>query len=113
MVVLLLIVDVIVLGVVLGGAREHDLTSRRLETVQAFYAAEGGMNMAIRELMEDSDEDGDGTVGTISDDGDDGNDPHIGSAQTAVGIADEGAQTTLHGLGRSGAALRRIELTVE
>jgi hypothetical protein len=109
MVLLLLIVDVIVLGVVLGGAREHDLTARRLETVQAFYAAEGGMNMAIRELMENTDEDGDGGIGSVSDDGDDGNNPELGSATVYVTLATDAGQTTLTSQGESGEARREIE----
>ena len=63
MVVILLVVAVIVLGAVLGGAREQDLSVRRLETVQAFYAVEAGMNMALREVALGTDEDGAGGQG--------------------------------------------------
>ena len=34
--------------------------------MQAFYAAEAGMNMAIREMMVGRDEDGDGVIGAVS-----------------------------------------------
>ena len=40
---------------------------KRVETTQGFYTAEAGMNMAIREMMNSTDEDGDGAVDTISD----------------------------------------------
>ena len=83
-IVFLLVVGVIIVGMVLGGARDQDLTVRRLETVQAFYAAEAGMNMAIRELMVAVDEDADGAIGTISDDSNDGTDPTIGTGRVVV-----------------------------
>ncbi len=113
MIVLLLIVDLIVVGMVLSGARDQDLTVRRVETVQAFYAAEGGMNMAIRELMENSDEDGDGTIGSISDDGDDGNNPDLGRAAVCVTLVTDAGQTTLTSRGESGEAHREIEAVLE
>ena len=94
MIVLLLVVDLIALGMVLGGARDQDLTVRRLETVQAFYAAEAGMNMAVREIMLDADEDGDGTTGSISDDDDDANDPGFGAARVRVTKAPDAGGTT-------------------
>ena len=56
---LLLLLQLLVIGMVLGGARDHHLTLRRVESVQAFYAGEAGINMAIRELSLDTDEDGD------------------------------------------------------
>ena len=87
MIVMLLLINVIIIAVVLGGSRDHRLTERRVETVQAFYAAEGGMNMAIRELVENSDEDGDGTIGAISDDSDAGTDPTLGSASSDASSA--------------------------
>lgn len=113
MIVLLLVVGMVVTGVVIGGARDHDLTVRRLETVQAFYAAEAGMNMAMRELHEKTDADGDGTVGSISDDANDANDPAIGAARVVVVRSDGGGVTSLISTGRQGAALREIRATLE
>jgi hypothetical protein len=112
-VVLLLIANLVVIGAVLGGSRDHDLTIRRIETVQAFYAAEGGMNMAIRELMQGSDEDGDGTVGSISDDGNDANDPALGQARVVVTKTVNADDSTLESAGRAGAARRSVEALVE
>ncbi len=108
-VVLLLILDLILIRIVIGGARDHDLTVRRVETIQAFYAAEAGMNMAIREQMNNTDEDGDGTVGTISDDGNPANDPTFGQAQVLVTSAVAGPQTTLTSQGRAVESRREIE----
>ena len=113
MILTLVIVDLIIVGIVVGGARDHDLTVRRIETINAFYAAEAGMNMAIRELMMNADEDGDGAIGTISDDGNAANDPAIGQAQVLVTSVVVGSQTTLTSQGRAGEARREIVTVVE
>ncbi len=105
----MLLMALIMVGLVLGGARDQDLTIRRLETVRAFYAAEAGANMAIRELMLNSDDDGDGNIGSISDDGNDANDPSLGGGQVKVVKTVSGSDTTLSSEGRSGEARRTIE----
>ncbi len=123
MVVVLLIIDVIIVGMVRSGARHHELTLGRMDTIQAFYAAEAGANMAIRELQVDIDEDADAAptnpipdgVGTISFDDpvDDANDPSFGSAQVVVTAVIAGSTTTLTSEGRSGTARRTIEAVLE
>ncbi len=113
MVIALVVVNLIIVGIVIGGARDHDLTIKRVETIQSFYAAEGGMNMAIRELMTNSDEDGDGAIGTISDDATPANDPTFGQAQVLVTASVAGPQTTLRSKGRSGDARREVEAVLE
>jgi hypothetical protein len=115
-IVSLLIIDLIIVGIVLGLSRDHDLTIRRMQTIEAMYAAEAGVNMSIRELMNDRDEDGDGGVGTISDDSDDGTDPTLGNAQVVVTAAADtpvAGQTTLTSEGRSGEARRTMEAVLE
>lgn len=94
---------------VLGGARDQDLGSRRVDTIRAFYAAEAGVNMAVRELMQDVDEDSDGGIGSISSDGNDANDPLLGRARLRVQRADAGGTTTLTSRGTCGTARRDIE----
>lgn len=113
MVIALVVVNLIVVSIVIGGARDHDLTIKRIETIQAFYAAEAGMNMAIREMMNNTDEDGDGAIGTISDDGNAANDPTFGQAQVLVTSAVAGPQTTLTSQGRAGEARRHVEAILE
>ena len=116
MVALMMIIDLIVVVGVLGLTRDHELSVRRLETIEAEYAAEAGTNMSIREMMYRSDDDGDGTVGTISDDGDSGNDPSLGVARFVVtASADDpvAGQTTLTSEGRSGAARRKMSAILE
>jgi len=116
MVAVLLTIDLIIVGLVLSAGRDHDLTIRRIETVEAAYAAEAGVNMSIRELMLTADDDGDGTVCTISDDGDNGNDPALGNAQFRVTIAADvpvAGQSTLTSQGRSGGAMRKMAAVVD
>lgn len=113
MIIVLMLVDLIIVGMVIGGARDHDLTVRRIETIQSFYAAEAGMNMAIREMMNNADEDGDGGIGTISDDAIDANDPTFGQAQVLVTFIVVGPPTTLRSKGRAGNARREVETVLE
>ena len=107
-VAVLIIINLIVVGIVMGGARDHELTVRRMDTIRSFYAAEAGMNMAIREMMNSADEDLDGGTGTISDDGNPSNDPSLGPAQFFV-TSTSGSQTTLTSEGRSGNPRRAME----
>jgi hypothetical protein len=116
MIIILLLINLIIVGMVVSQARDHDLTVRRQQTVEAFYAAEAGVNMSIRELMVPGDEDGDGVTGTISYENNPGpydpdNDPILGNAQFYVLGTDP--VTTLTSEGRSGEARRTMtaELT--
>ena len=116
MVVILLTIDLIIVGIVVGLGRDHSLTVHRMQTIEALYAAEAGVNMSIREMMYDVDEDGDGTVGTVSDDSDDGTDPGVGNARfvvTAAANTPAAGQTTLTSAGRSGEARRTIDSILE
>lgn len=113
MVIALVIVNLIIISVVIGGARDHNLTVHRVESIQSFYAAEAGMNMAIREMMTSTDEDGDGAIGTISDDATPANDPTMGQAQVFVTSVVAAPTTTLTSQGRSGLARRNIEVSLE
>ena len=118
LVVALVIINLVVIRMVVGGARDHDLTVRRMQTIEAFYAAEAGMNMAIRELIEDADEDSDGMTGTVSDDSpvDNANDPVLGNAQVVVKAVPDTptvGQTTLTSQGRSGEARREMSAVME
>lgn len=112
-VIALVILQLAVVGMVVSGTRHHDLTVHRLDSVRAVYAAEAGMNMAVRELVLNSDHDGDGTVGSISNDGDAANDPALGVAQVYVTRTITAGQTLVVSLGRCGGARTRIESTLE
>ncbi len=114
LVVALIVLQLVVVGMVLAGSREQDLTARRLETMRAFYAAEAGMNMAVRELMNNADEDGDGVIGSISDDANTADDPALaGAAKVHVTLDDGGTTITVTAEGSAGQARRRVEATLE
>jgi Tfp pilus assembly protein PilX len=112
-VIVLVVLQLVVVGVVLGGARDQGIAVSRLDSVRAFYAAEGGMNMALREIMLATDADADGTVGTISDDGNPANDPAFGDAQVSVSMSVPGGTTVLTSRGRSGEAVREAEASLQ
>ena len=113
-IVVLVILQIAVVGAVVAGARGHDTTARHLESLRASYAAEAGINMAVRELRLDTDFDGDGAIGTISDDGIDATDPALGPAHVVVTLtAVAGGQTTLRSAARCGQSRRHIQAILD
>jgi Tfp pilus assembly protein PilX len=111
--VLMLVLGLIVAGMLRSGGRDHNLTALRIESMQAFYAAEAGMNMAIREAHCGCDEDLDGVAGTISDDSNDATDPQIGFGQVVVTQVVGGSSTTRTSDGRAKSARRSIDAAFE
>lgn len=116
MVTLLLILVALQLGVaiaVLGGARSQSLMVTRIEAARAFYAAEAGANLALRELYTDKDQDGDGTIGSISDNANDSDDPSPDSvARVVVARSSSGTNIVIDAAARSGTTLRTIRATL-
>lgn len=119
-VVAMVMIDLIVVAIVVAGARDHDLTVRRIETMAAFYACEAGSNMAIREMLQDpdgdgigTDEDGTGVVGEISDNANPDDDPVVGLGRVYVSKVTAGDETTLTSIGRSGSAQRKMDTVVQ
>lgn len=93
-VLLLIIVQLLVVVVVLANTRDQNQMIQRVDAARAFYACEGGENMAIRELMSGTDEDANGVMGGISS-------KSIGSATATVSATGSGP-FSLTGLGTSG-----------
>lgn len=112
-VILLVFLQLGIVGLVITGARDMDTTIQRLDTLRAFYAAEGGMNMAIREMINNLDEDGDGTIGSISNDTNATDDPVVGTAKVYVVKSVSGTTSTLTSRGRAGAARRQLTAAIE
>lgn len=108
--IIVMVLAFTIVGVVGVGARNQMLSMHRINTARAFYAAEAGMNMALRELAIGRDEDGDGAIGSISDDGNDANDPAFGGGRVIVRIDNTGGPFTLQSTGSSGSSRRRIEV---
>lgn len=69
----------------LTGTSNHASTGYFYSTA-AFYAAEGGIEMALAELNASppTDIDSDGTIGTISDNGNDSDDPTLATGKVVV-----------------------------
>jgi hypothetical protein len=112
MIVVLVIAELVIIGIVLGGARDQDLSMRRMESTHAFYAAEAGINMAMREYADQADYDNDGAIGSISNDGNAANDPQLGPATLSVSLATVSGQLTLTSVGHSGEAHRKAVVVV-
>ncbi len=111
--VLLLVLEIAVASLLMSSTGEQGIAVDRLETVRANYAAESGTAMALRELILDADEDGDGGIGSISDDGDDQNDPALGTARLRVTVSRAGGMVTITSTGRCGHAERIVQMTVQ
>ncbi len=69
LVMALVILQLIIVGMVVAGSRDQALGVHRAESLRTLYAAESGLSMSMRELASESDEDGDGTIGSVSADG--------------------------------------------
>ncbi len=113
MIAALVLVEVVIVVAVLGGGLQHDLTLQRIDTNRAFYAAEAGAAMATREVWLNTDEDGDGTIGSISDDGDSDNNPVVGEASVVVLRTDLAEGVLFVATGQTARARRRVELRVK
>jgi hypothetical protein len=105
----LALAEMMVIGMIVTGGRDQDMTVDRLESARAFYASESGMNMAVRELMDNADEDGDGTVGSIAH-GSTVGAPPVGGARAAAGVSVSGQNYTLTAVGESSRARRALSL---
>ena len=89
-----------------------DGTINQWQSLQALYAAEAGLEMAMQELAQSEDIDTDGTIGGISDDGNAGNDPAVGLGSVDVSYT-EGASPILTATGRAGQAERVVQVTLQ
>lgn len=102
-----------IVGAVVSGTRDLNQAVHRYHTACAFYAAEGGTNMAIREIMLGLDEDGDGIIGSISDDGNDADNPVIDRARVWVHKDVAVGNLGLSSHGDCGATRRKIHTDLE
>lgn len=91
----MVVVQLAVLGAAFLGSREISLTTTRVQGARAFYACEGGANMAMRELQNSVDYDADGKIGGVSDDANSANNPTLGTATFVGVLTTSGATTTI------------------
>jgi len=111
-IVLLLLLEIAVASLLMSCTNEQSVGVDRLNTVRAFYAAEAGIQMSLREIMLGVDEDGDGAIGGISDDDDPATDPAIGPASAQVAVAQAGEDTVVTSEGRCSPSVRVMQVTV-
>ncbi|MFM9996432.1 MAG: hypothetical protein ACKVU4_11610 [Phycisphaerales bacterium] len=109
--ILLVLMSLVVVGLVLSGARGHELTVLRAQGDRATHAAESAANMAVKELMDGVDRDGDGTIGAISDDGNTATDPVLGGTRLWATRADSGGVTTITARAQNADAVRATRIT--
>ena len=84
MILAMVFLMLVVTSVVVCDARDSDMARNREQADRAFFAADAGIQMAIREIMDNADEDGDGGVGTISNDNLLGTNPMFNGAPVTV-----------------------------
>lgn len=112
-VIALVMLQILVVTLTVAGARDQDLSSRRVEAARSYYAAESAANLAIREFIRNVDEDGDGTVGSVF-----STNPAAAPSIAGLGglpsatISGSGATRTLTAVGTAGAAERTITATL-
>ena len=111
-VVLMALLALAIVGMVMGGARDMDLTVSRMETLRAMYASEGGAEMAMREVRNNTDADGDGNIGGVSDDGNAANNPTIGGASVWVDRTAVTGGATLDVRGSTAVARRNLQISL-
>lgn len=90
----LIIAGLMVMAITAGVSRDQTAMLERIQGVQAQYAAEGAANMAIKELMDSSDRDSDGSVGGVSNDGNTVTDPTINTGTRLWASASTSSGTT-------------------
>ncbi len=105
--------SLLVASVIVVSASEQGVGVERLNSARALYAAEAGINMAMREIFQNTDADGDGTIGTISNDSNDATDPALGIARVVVTRVVGSPQTTYTSAGRCGNTRRFATADVE
>lgn len=113
LVMLLMLVGLVVMVGVEPSSRDSSLGALRVQGARATFAADAVASIAVREVKDGIDHDGDGTIGSVSDDGSVATDLMVGtvtriqaSAETVNGV------TTITARGENPEASRAAQLTV-
>ena len=112
-ILMLVIAELLITSAVLGSALDQDATLGRIESLRAFYAAEAGLNMSVRELMVGVDENGDGTIGTVSNDGSATSDSVLEGGATFSVTISAGTPSQVVSSGSAGTARQVIEVNAQ
>lgn len=111
LVVMLVILSLIVIGISIEGAQDQTLSVTRTGGEQAFMAAASAANLAVKEMYDGIDNDGDGTIGSIAN-GVVANGPIIAGAQCAASVSVSGPTTTITATGLLGTCARAISVVL-
>ncbi|MBX3387056.1 MAG: hypothetical protein KF768_10835 [Phycisphaeraceae bacterium] len=112
LVIVLVVMSIAVAAIVTTGARDQELGAVRAQGAWAQFAAESAAAMAAKELIDDTDHDGDGGIGTISNDGNPANDPTInGGTRVWATRTDDGSATVITAIAQNGGARREVRVT--
>jgi hypothetical protein len=112
-IVALVIVQIAVIGVVLNGRLDQRLTLDRMDAGKAQFACDSGIEMALRELYDGADEDGDGIVGGISDDSNSATGIIVNGCKVSVHRSDAAGVITLTATAVGTSASRSIQVTLQ
>ncbi len=110
-VVAVMVVAAGIVVVAIAGRREQDSMIRRFEAMRAFYAQEAAVQIAVREVLRQQDDDGDGVIGTVAG-GVISSGITIGASKGATGLTVSGGDTTLEAQGANGIATRTSAVTL-
>ncbi len=111
--VALVVLSLVVAAAVTGGARDQQLTRVRVQGARAQAAADSAAAMAVKEMMDGADLDGDGVIGTISNDSNTATDPTINSGTRMWATSSvSGSVTTITARGQNADAARAVRVAV-
>ncbi|MDX2147125.1 MAG: PA14 domain-containing protein [Planctomycetota bacterium] len=112
----LVVIQIALTGVILAGARQASLGSARVAASRAFYAAEALNQRAVREIVLQTDEDGDGIVGSVFAGGSGlplGVGVSLGTLESTSVIQGQNTLTTLIATGYCQDSSRQVRTTLE
>ncbi len=113
-----LLVALVLVGGVAGlmavsSTNDQHKTVSRTSGALALEAAQAGVEMAVKEMMDSVDRDGDGGVGTISNDNNATSDPLIGGARSWATKSTAGGTTLIVGHGAAGDSRHDFQVTLD
>jgi len=112
MVLAMVFLMLVVTSVVVCDARDSDSARNREQADRAFFAADAGIQMAIREIMDEADEDGDGGVGTIANDSLLGANPVFNGAPVVVARQVNNGYVSISAFGWLSDCIKKITLDI-
>lgn len=108
----LVVVSLVVSGVVLLIGRDKTQLVGRMQGARADEAASSAAHMAIKEMIDNVDRDGDGVIGTISNDGNTASDPLVNGTRIWATKSVVSGTTTISGYSSNAEAQRLVQVSL-